>query len=372
MNKKMPHVTNVHEMKNILDAKFNSFVPNNVTNAMARCDNTSLQIKSNKTDELLKEYNRHLIKIGYGMSRKDLKKKDIIDMRSILTTDESLVKAPDSTLSLEEILFGKENFWYHLIPCFTEGVLWINTCRYIYWNILELKPYENEMKIMLQDYIFYPDTLWNPGVKCNMRMILDPSIKKMRIELQNDIFLYSDIYQIIDCKSELKWSDYDLKIWEDVIIQFAVKTEKALEEKNTNNALELAKLFANYITKVNYMLYTNKPSTKRNKPSGNKVVMVNASNDDNNVQKSDNRRYRTIGGLCVTSKDIPKMPTQKTVMKYKVASWKTRGFIRTLPNGKKVHVRESIHHRKCLQDTNTAPVTIKLKPNEVTKDESNK
>ena len=88
-------------------------------------------------------------------------------------------------------------------------------------------------------------------------------------------------------------------------------------------------------------------------------------------KQTDVRKYRTVGGLCITSKDIPKMPTHKTVMRYKVASWKTRGFIRTLPNGKKVHVRESVHHRKCLQDTTTAPVTIKLKPNEVTKDESN-
>ena len=63
------------------------------------------------------------------------------------------------------------------------------------------------------------------------------------------------------------------------------------------------------------------------------------------------RLVRTVGtALKITSEKPPKQPTPATVIKYKTPVWTARGGVRRLKSGKLVPFKESVRHRKCLQD----------------------
>ena len=316
---------------------------------------------SDKFNDLIRTYNRELIDQGFGIRRSALRKKDLIDMRSILTMPPEKWLAPDSNLTTEEKAFARENFWYSVIPCFTEGVLQINDGRYIYWNIKDLRVKEHSMTIMLHDYMFQDGTGWNPGVAGTLDLDFDPEVYDMYIHLEdNDFQCFSEIYTMLDYKEIFKGDKESIRIWEDYIIEFAKMNEAEFKERDTDNVREMLKLFINYIVKVNYMLSKNKPVTKRSSSSKTVKSEIDKTVETEPKVTIDERKVRTIGSMPIQSKDIPRLPTEKTIVKYKVASWKTRGFIRTLANGKKVPVRESIHHRKLLSDVGAKPITIKI------------
>ena len=347
---------------NSLDMSYN--IANSMFSKMPQgaIDKSALALRgSDKFNDLIRTYNRELIEQGFGIRRSALRKKDLIDMRSILDLPQEKWLAPDHYLTDEEKAFARENFWYSIIPCFTEGVLQINDARYIYWNIKELKVKEHAMTIMLHDYMFQDGSGWNPGVSGTLDLEFDSEVYDMYVHLEdNDFQCFSDIYTMLDYKEIFRGDKESIHIWEDYIIEFAKMSEAEFKERGTDNVREMLKLFVNYIVKVNYMLSKNKPVTKRS--SSNKTVK---SEIDKTVVAEpkvtiDERKVRTIGNMSIHSKDIPRLPTEQTIVKYKVASWKTRGFIRTLANGKKVPVRESVHHRKCLTDDGTKPVTIKI------------
>ncbi len=332
----------------------------------------TLENKTQELNQMLRAYNRELVDQGFGIKRADLRKKDFIDIRSILTMPNNKTSAPSSILSPEEREFGKQNFWFSTVPCFTEGVLQINDCRYIYWNMTDIQPHYDNMTLILHDYIFYEDIGWQPGVVGTVKLNFIKDECYIDLQFEDDsVQLYSDIYQMISYK-RLGWTTNQIKMWESEIIKHAKDTEDDLKIHGTDQFQELTMLFLRYISKVNYMLSLNKPKiTKTHQKTVTANTKIEIVNNDNE-SKTQERRVRTIGSIPITSKDIPRLPTEKTVIRYKVASWKTRGFIRKYSNGKTVHVKESIHHRKCLQEKDHTPVTIKLTSKEAPNDPKTK
>lgn len=321
---------------------------------------TAIYFQGERINELLRQYNRVLTEKGFGIRRGELKKKDIIDARAILKKPGESFLTPDPRVNDEERTFAKNNWWYCCVPCFTEGVIQVNDGRYIYWNMPEIKPYENRMTLILHDYIFYKDSGWQPGVSGTVDIEFPEETNDVIITIDEDeIHLYSDIYSILNLKKDLSWSNSDIKLWTENVVENAKDTEKSLrEDHGTDNVQELAKLFINYMIKVNHMLFKNKPVAKRSQnKEKSKTVIVDSTNNE----QSSSRKIRTIGTMSITSSSIPRLPTEKTIIRYKVASWKTRGFIRTYSNGKKVMVKPSVHHRKCLEQKQEQNVTIRFK-----------
>lgn len=311
-------------------------------------------------NQMVRTYNRELIEQGFGIKRADLKKKDFIDIRNLLPKCDDKSDMPKIELSSEEKEFGKENFWFSVIPCFTEGVLQVNDNRYIYWNMLEIKPYDDEMTLILHDYAFLSDIGWQPGIISLVKMTFRKEDHCIVLDFdENSTQLYSEIMQSLSYK-KLNWTQNQIQLWKECVIQPSIEREERLKREGTDRAQEMTMQFLYYISKVNYMLAMNKPkSEKQHRKTVTSDTKIEAVTDY--VPSEDTRRVRNIGNISVKSTAVPKLPTEKTVIRYKVAAWKTRGFIRKYKSGKVVHVKESIHHRKCLESKNQDPVTIKFK-----------
>lgn len=316
----------------------------------------------NIRNDIIRQYNQKLIEIGYGLSRKELKKKDFIDLRPIFRKSDTTIEIP----RVDKDYIKDYNDWcdltmhhsfYNSIPCFQEGVYQINRDRYIYWNIKDLNIEKQEMTVFIMDYMACP-TFWEPGVSGTVQMKMEENADSGTFSIdEENMCLFSKIYQMIPY-TELHWNKSEIQVWESIIVKFAIKAEKKLNKAETNNVAELYKLFVTYTNLFNYFLAKNKPKAIRTKQKHKTPEIQTAT-----TAPQPKKLTRTIGIISVKSEKPPKLPTEKTLVKYKVASWKTRGFIRHLKSGKTIYIKESIHHRKCLNETESNPpqTVIKIK-----------
>ena len=121
--------------------------------------------------------------------------------------------------------------------------------------------------------------------------------------------------------------------------------------------MELCKIFLHCTNVLNFFLANEKPKTQRKKNT--KLISHEINTECVDIPR---KLVRTIGKITVKSEKIPKQSTERTVIKYKVASWKRRGFIRHYKSGKTVYIKETTHHRHCLNDeTQTPQSVIKLR-----------
>lgn len=331
---------------------------------MPDADTQSLDSVTDKQKELLRTYNSKLIEKGIGMSRAQLKKKDLMDLRDICKYQKSYLENPDSKIPVIDSNaitdeFLQENYWYDYIPCFNEGVMQINTARYIYWKMNEVDVINRKLDVFIRDY-FRSNDVWQVGVSANLISIF-PDIQTSRLKSDDslemdikDYQLFSDIYRFISY-DELHWTKPEIDIWEKFTIAYAENTEKRLLNKyNTNNAIELAKLFVHFVLLSNQELYFNKPKAVRNS-SKSKTVKKQVVVESNNAPK---QITRVVGRVTMKSIKVPKMPSAETVIHYKTAVWKARGGVRRMKNGKLVPFKESIRHRKCLMKDEEVPRTV--------------
>lgn len=318
-------------------------------------------------EDLEREYYQKLIEKGYGMKRSELKKKDLIDIRPLLSLNKDDTRGvPTLDRPIDELCFLKEHQWYSVIPCFTEGVIHLNTDRYIYYKMTDMNPYEQYYTVYLQDYIAY-DSCWSVGVSGTTK-IENPTKDEQAVPTTNgfynilvtntDITLIPDIYRILDYEKDLHWNKKQIDDWTNLIVKFADDTTQQLINRNTTQFNELVKIFLILISKINYALYTNKTKTPRKTTSATKHQTAIAD-----TIEQPTKRIRTVGVINIKSEKPPRLPNKDTIVKYKVASWKTRGGVRRLKSGKLVPFKESIHHRHALMnhDTDTPQSVIKFK-----------
>lgn len=316
-----------------------------------------------KKQELIKQYNRSLIDMGYGVTRSALKKENLVDIRAAFIASNE----PTDMLStmLPELIndFGvwcqSTDLFYATIPCFTNGVIQVNKNRYIYWELKDVNITDKTMSLYLMDYMAC-DGYWQPGVSGTIDtkgLITSNHETRMDMKTGRDELLFSKIYRIVPY-AVLQWTKSDIQLWEEVVIPFARLTEDEMAKNETNNLCELCRYFTYYTIALNYFLNKEKPKAQR------RSVKTHCNTDVVSSDVIEDKRVvRNVGMISVKSEKPPKASTEKTVMKYKVASWRTRGHVRHLKSGKQIYIKESVHKRKCLnREVEADPkTTIKLK-----------
>lgn len=338
-----------------------------------------------KISTLLREYNQKLIDIGYGMKRSTLKQKNLIDTRPLCSDLDAVPShnVPPSMMgrngNIKTIVkstgfhdyFTKDAQFFAYVPCFEEGVIQTNKDRYIYFKIKELDATSSKksMVIYLQDFFMQGNTvnIWQAGISGDLcleesetgdieNMFLPKKDQSAKIPIKistKNVMLFPDIYRLIRQKT-LGWSDMDMALWENVMIP---TTERKLHEivytTKSDSFEHLCTMFMYNMPVINYELYCYKPKAIRSKSTGHtKGIAV--------PDAKPKRITRMIGPISMKSPKPPKLATEESIRRYKVASWHCRGGMRKLKSGKVVPFKPSIHHRKCLKDNPSDPMTQKL------------
>ena len=323
------------------------------------------EVRHMPEDELkttLLKYNTALIKKGIILDYKTIKSKNMIDIRKLVDEQNAdptgMPVIYDNNNNRHE--FIDKTGWLSVIPCFSEAVIRVNTFRYIYYKVLDIKSEDKMIKIYIHDYTYEQgefltncfgniilesiDTVDTTGVTgFGAGTFLRSSMESVK--------LTPEIYRMIP-REELHWTKSEYNTW-DLILRYADETLRFLQEEyNTTQFHELVKSFTVIISTINNQLYLHKPSRPTGTSSGkNKTTTIEETKNPHE------KVVRKVGIISMKSEKPPKLVTPQTVIKYKVAEWTTRGFIRTYKSGKQVHVRESIHHRKALQDK--TDITVK-------------
>lgn len=335
--------------------------------------NEHIQDEIDIRSEALREYNDNLVQRGIAMTRKELKQKNIIDLRGICTYNQQTGvddKNKIPYISGKDITdeFLCNNYWYAYIPCFNEGVLQLNASRYFYWKIKELNTINRTMQIYVCDYSRI-NNIWQMGTNIDVTYHFESEEKIKGCSMIAARFLIPKMFhvEINDSKSDVEiyqmlpldnfyWNERKMKVW-DSVMNYSLSVRDELKKHGTDEGHELLKSFTHFILLANQELYYNKPKASRseNKARRNIEVIENAT---------PRKLIRTVGRTKMTSEKPPKLPTKESVIHYKTAVWTARGGVRRMKNGKLVPFKESVRHRKCLleQKEDTVPqTTIKIK-----------
>lgn len=329
--------------------------------------------------ELLREYNDALLCAGIAMSRAEIKTKNRIDLRGLCTYEKYKGKADeknripdiDGKRLMSEFLYS--NYWYCYIPCFSEGVLQLNTDRYVYWKVAKVDTTENAMDVFICDYNRIGG-VWQMGVstdvhyrfwdvdKVRERYTVD-TVRYVTVSGGVNVQLdncreYSKIYRLLPMDS-FSWSEKEREIWNKFIANAEADEKQNLSLKGSNSCYELSKIFTHFVMLSNQELWLNKPKAVRSGRSTSETVRKTKVGERKDVKKI----VRTVGGIKMTSPKPPRLLSADSVIHYKTAVWTARGGVRRMKNGKLVPFKESVRHRKCLQkvDDRVPQTTIRLK-----------
>lgn len=308
---------------------------------------------------LQRSYNQLIVNRGLALSKKKLKSLDIIDLQEYLF-GKSHVKGTqvDFNKILQFLTEAKLNSdiesgsWLLCVPCFSEGVLQITADRYIYWKIQEIDSVNQSVTIYVKDYVNYVSddhmVTWQPGI--------EGVFTASSLDLQKDCIPYkffTDIFTEIDLNKE-GWSEDEQTVFYSTVLVNAVSepirrygTQLLENEKHGKTIFNsLATIFTSLIALVNIKLYNEKVRTTRT--STPQTVVAQPSEEI----AVDNRHIRYVGNIKVQSVKIPRMPTEETIVKYKVPVWHARGGIRHMSDGRIIPFKDSIRRRKCLMKDN--------------------
>ena len=288
-------------------------------------------------------YSQWAVNTGLIKHRSDLKKLDMIDVKDIFTQRFGSADLPALKFSNKNALRSKLNeCWYYILPPFKEGVIRINRHRYIKYGILEINEEDQEYTVSLEDY-GYDQHIWVQnnlcvGI-CQYQLAEDGLPIKYRTAGDTLSHLVAgDLEE--DPKTHPGLSDEDRLYLTKVAIPYL----KSIEYGESTEMDDLFMHFVGVILETNYQLSLGKPKAKRG--SGNKI-QTKAGEIDRNPKPKIVRALS--GGILVTSVKPPRPASPDTIRTYHIAAWKSRGHIRHYKDGRTTYVRESIHHRKCLQ-----------------------
>lgn len=308
-----------------------------------------MEPKMEKVRSLTERYNDMLEKDGLCLSRAQIKSMNMIDLRKAPHTE--IDKDIPIAMAVfhdfpERREFVKRVGWLANIPCFKEAVVRVNTFRYVHYKILDVDMDAMAYDVYLHDYI-YQGGRYLSGTYGNAHMRFNNDNEEVDADLSSTM-LFSELYRIYP-QNILGWTNEEMNIWREYILDYADNTQNQLESKyGTDQFFELVKMYSCFISLINYILESNKVSRPKSTASHNSPKPTASDNP-----QSPKKFTRTVGGLSITSERVPKMPTVKTAIKYRTTSWPTRGHLRTLKSGKIVPVKESTHYRHALKDKAT-------------------
>lgn len=329
------------------------FNNNDILSQLSFADRSKIISYEDNRQKVNREYNRAFIQAGYAFSKEQLKEKDEIDVRKLgFKKNDDQILIPRFDIPGGKEAFANEYGWFSYIPSLTESSIRVNTRRYIYYKITDISVSDMHFTVYLHDYINFPGD-FQSGVSGTVTFIFNELNHNAYIKRHDDVLQFSEMYRMIPY-SDLKWGTEKQKLWETVMLRFADDTtDKMISEYGTDQFMELCKAFLSIISAINYQLTINKvsrPKKKGNNDSICKAITVK--------ELQPKKIIRYVGGICISSEKPPRMPSAENITHYKVASWKRRGFIRTLKNGKQVYVRETPCYRHCLKQKDTLPQTV--------------
>lgn len=286
---------------------------------------------------------------GNILSRKELKEMDTIDYSKMITDRVDSASLPSISLTDKE-KEETDKCWYMILPPFKKGVIKPNRHRYIWFDVREVNEEDQSYIIELRDYA-YESSVWSMGTQIIGYFKWDASLKT---NLDGYHCEYSaDGYSMADI---VKLNMRDLALDKEKTFYYNEILLPALEKANDDHDFNsLLVHFALITIKTNMQLLEGKPKAIRG--SGAKIK-TSAGEVDKNPKPKIVRALS--GGIQVKSVKIPKPISPDTVRTYTLEAWKSRGHVRHYKSGKTVWVKESIHHRKCLQteDKLVVPQTI--------------
>lgn len=294
----------------------------------------------------LQIYSRWAIDHDLIHHRNDLKAMDLIDLSGIFPDTPNLADLP----GIPNLAGYKEELnkcWYLIIPPFKEGTMKINRHRYVKWCIQEINEEEQSYWVSLEDYAY--DGVWLQDNLLVGQFCWNPKVDEGKSGYHRTAGDPLSLLIEKDLKEDVPGLDEDTRSY---LTDVAIPYLRSVEDDEDLDDVFLH--FVGAIIYTNIKLLHSKPKAIRG--SGNKI-----KTSAGDVDKSPKPKIvRTIdGGIRITSVKPPRPASPDTIRTYHIAAWKSRGHIRHYKNGKTVYVRESIHHRKCLQEeTPVIPQTI--------------
>lgn len=293
---------------------------------------------------------------GFIKSRKELKEMDTIDY-SKMVSDRNIRPAAMPAVPLtDKEKEEADKCWYIILPPFKKGVIKPNKHRYILYEVLEIDEDDHSYVVEMEDY-GYESHVWSMDAHVIGYFRWDTSINDevgksgYHCQYAAKGFNMSTIIAN-EFEKTMGKMDKDRKYYVEKIL---IPTLRETEKDNDLDALLLH--FALICIKTNVQLLNGKPKAIRGSESATKIKTKAGEIDKNPKPKI----VRALsGGIQVTSVKIPRPVSPDTIRRYSLEAWKTRGHIRRYKNGKTVWVKESVHHRKCLQteEKSIIPQTI--------------
>lgn len=295
-----------------------------------------------KEMDLINRYFKFLIEKGNMLTRKEVKEIDTIDVTMLINPDgvNSGGDLPSYHMAEDEEEYIKSHP-YCMVPPLTRGVIKVNSGRYLIFDVVDLNVDEHSYELYLEDY-GKDKQVW----VMNSSTVAVLKWTEGTIQILDEA--YAPLSEIFSLMSPLKmnFSEDDKLFWNKVIIPNVMLLDQMDEDDGKPHVVN------NYIwciVKTNMELGKSKLHTKRS--SGNKAN----STIEVSVEKRKKQLIRNVGesGISIRSVDIPREANYERIIRYKVASWNTRGHERKLKSGKIVYVKPSVHHRKALRWTCT-------------------
>lgn len=322
-----------------------------------------------RVPELLRAYNQKLMDDGKMLSFREVKKMDMLDVTGFLPPlpdDCSGIPNLHPATEEEKAAIGRLG-WYSYVPCFEKGAMKLNRFRYIVFEITELDPENQSVKVKLRDYIKPKDGCWQMGVGTTVSVSIAPDADEYedpdRLEEVKHVIRvenegsenFEQIYTIYNAE-DMHWSRSDYQTWMDIVVQNGrIATRQVYAMSGTDQCGQLAQVFTLINSRCNAMLEMNRPSRpvrekKPGMPSGKKTVTYEKG-------EAPERKIRMVGALRVQSASVPRTPCLETVITYKVAKWTVRGHVRRYKSGKEVYIKPTTRTRKALEGTGEATAT---------------
>ena len=288
--------------------------------------------------DLINRYFKFLIEKGNMLTRKEVKEVDTIDVTALVSQDRvnSGGDLPSYHKTEDEEEYIKSHP-YCMVPPLTRGIIKVNSGRYLIFDVVDLNVDDYSYKLYLEDY-GKDKQVW----AMNSSTVATLKWEEGNVQILDEVYApLSEIFSLMSPLS-MDFSEDDKLFFNKVIIPNVMLLDQMDEDDGNPHVIN------NYIwcvVKTNMELGKNKLHTKRS--SGNKMDKT----IEVSVEKRKKQLIRNIGesGISIRSVDIPREANYERIIRYKVASWNTRGHERKLKSGKIVYVKPSVHHRKALR-----------------------
>ncbi len=284
-------------------------------------------------NEFVRKFYETLVAEGQIRSRKDVKALDTIDYsKTVDMKGESLSAMPSIRLTDQDFDELSE-CWQLIIPPLSQGVLRINRCRYLVYEVKDVFEERNEVGVEIYDYAY--DKCWaleNIVVglyRWNRKdQSIGHAIRGVRLSEIADALV-----------PELDTFTENEKLYMKMVVYPYLKSVE--EEDDLKDVLQH---FTLAMIKTNLQLLQGKPKAKRS----SKAKITTVAGEAQKIPKP--QVVRTlVGGIEVKSVKPPRIVTGEILRKYTLEAWNTRGHVRRYKSGKTVWIKPSVHHRKCLE-----------------------